>query len=236
MTQRISGLASFHCVRAFAPAVACVLLLAACGGGGSGSSSTSGSSQGAPPPPPAAANQAPTISGTPATSVQAGTAYTFTPSAQDSDGNALTFSITNKPSWASFDAQTGRLTGTPADAGSFPNIVIAVSDGSSTAGLAEFGITVNAAPTGAASKSVTLAWTPPTTRTDGSTLSNLAGYKIRYGTSESNYSQTITVTNAGLTTYTIDSLSAGTYYFVVAAYDNSGLESNNSDPVSKTIG
>jgi hypothetical protein len=181
-------------------------------------------------------NQAPTISGTPAASVQAGTAYTFTPSAQDADGNTLTFSITNKPSWASFDAQTGRLSGTPAEVGSFANIVIAVSDGSTSASLTSFGITVSAAPNGAASKSVTLAWTPPTARTDGSSLGNLAGYKIRYGTSASNFSQTVTVENPGLTSYTIDSLSAGTYYFVVAAYDSSGVESSNSSPVSKTIG
>jgi hypothetical protein len=234
MTKRIPVRAWSLYARTFVPAVACSALLAACGGGG-GSGSTSGSSQGAAPPP-AAANQAPTIAGTPATTVQAGTAYTFTPSAQDADGNTLTFSISNKPSWASFDAQTGRLSGTPADAGSFANIVISVSDGSASTNLTAFGITVNAAPTGSGSKSVTLAWTPPTARTDGSSLSNLAGYRIRYGTSASNYSQTITVTNPGLTSYVIDSLSAGTYYFVVAAYDTSGVESNNSTPVSKTIG
>jgi hypothetical protein len=237
MTRRIPARAYIHCVRTFAPGVACALLLAACGGGGGGASSgsTSGSSQGSTPPP-VAANQAPTISGTPATTVQAGTAYTFTPSATDADGNALTFSVTNKPSWASFDAQTGRLTGTPSDVGSFANIVISVSDGSAATNLTAFGITVNAAPTGSAAKSVTLAWTPPTARTDGTSLGNLAGYKIRYGTSSSNFSETITVDNPGLTTYTIDALSSGTYYFVVAAYDSSGVESSNSDPVSKTIG
>ena len=76
-------------------------------------------------------NRAPTISGAPGTTANAGTAYTFTPSASDADGDALTFSIQNKPSWATFSTSTGRLSGTPAasDAGTTSSIVISVSDG-----------------------------------------------------------------------------------------------------------
>ena len=53
------------------------------------------------------------ISGTPAPSVLAGSLYSFTPDATDPDGTPLTFTIQNRPIWASFDPATGRLQGTP---------------------------------------------------------------------------------------------------------------------------
>ena len=79
--------------------------------------------------------------------MQVGKSYTFQPSASDPDGNPLTFSISNKPSWASFSATTGRLSGTPAasNVGTFANIVISVSDGQASASLQSFSIAVNAA-------------------------------------------------------------------------------------------
>src|SRR5262249_28975973 len=62
-----------------------------------------------PVDPPQDANSAPQISGSPAREVTVGQAFNFTPSASDADGDALTFSIQSKPSWASFDASSGRL-------------------------------------------------------------------------------------------------------------------------------
>src|SRR6476659_4951985 len=53
-------------------------------------------------------NHAPTLSGTPGTSAKVGFAYSYQPVASDADGDRLTFSIANKPSWATFDANTGR--------------------------------------------------------------------------------------------------------------------------------
>ncbi|HXL16563.1 MAG TPA: putative Ig domain-containing protein, partial [Streptosporangiaceae bacterium] len=90
----------------------------------------------------------PTISGSPATSVVAGQNYSFVPTTTDPSGMALTFSISNKPSWASFSTGTGQLSGTPAAAnvGSYSNIVISVSDGTLSASLAAFSIGVTAAP------------------------------------------------------------------------------------------
>ena len=103
------------------------LALAACGGG---------SSPGAAPTPTApAANTARTISGSPSTSVVAGSPYRFTPAASDADGDALTFSVQNPPSWASFDPSTGTLTGTPPTAGTFSNITLSVSDGKTSSSL-----------------------------------------------------------------------------------------------------
>ena len=99
-----------------------------------------------------ATDGAPTISGTPPTTVASGGNYAFTPVAGDPDGNPLTFSIMNAPSWASFNTSTGDLSGTApssATASLFSNIVISVTDGTSSASLAPFAITVTAptAPT-----------------------------------------------------------------------------------------
>ena len=105
------------------------------------------------------ANRAPVISGTPATSVVAGQSYSFQPTASDADGDTLNFSIANKPAWASFNAVTGRLSGTPTAAGTHGGIVISVDDGSATTGLPAFTITVNAALP--ANRAPVISGTPP---------------------------------------------------------------------------
>jgi hypothetical protein len=186
-----------------------------------------------PEPTPEPTNTAPTISGTPTTSVTAGSSYSFTPTAADANGDALTFTIAAKPSWATFSTATGRLSGTPAttDAGTYSSIVISVSDGKAVTTLSPFSITVNAPVV----RSAMLSWTPPTTNTDGSTLTNLAGYRIAYGTSASSLSNVTTVPTAGVTSYTLENLTSGTWYFAVSAYTADGLESALSTVVSKTI-
>jgi hypothetical protein len=179
------------------------------------------------------ANRPPVISGTPPTSVMQGTGYSWQPTASDADGNPLTFSITNAPSWATFNATTGRLQGTPGagNVGTTSNVVIRVSDGTATAALPAFNITVVAVAGGSA----TLSWTPPTTNTDGSPLTNLAGYRVRWGSSAGNYTSSVTLNNAGLTSYVVGSLVPGTYYFVVTALSSAGVESQFSNVASKTI-
>jgi hypothetical protein len=180
----------------------------------------------------ATANKAPTITGTPGTTANVGTAYSFTPSGTDADGDALTYSITNKPAWATFTTSTGRLSGTPAagDAGTTSGIVISVSDGKTTASLAAFSITVTAVATGSA----TVNWTPPTTNTDGTSLMNLAGYRIYYGTSASNLDKMVSA-NVGTTSYMVENLTPATWYFAVKAYTSSGTESDASNVATKTI-
>jgi hypothetical protein len=182
----------------------------------------------------APANHAPTISGTPATTVVAGSAYTFTPTAADADGNALTFSITNKPSWAAFSTTNGRLSGTPtaANVGTTSGIVIRVSDGTATTSLAAFSLTVNAAP---ATGSATLTWVAPTVNADGTPLTDLAGYFVRYGTTSGTYSTNLRLADATLGMYVVQNLPSGTYFFTVAAFDTSDNVSTNSNEVSKTI-
>ncbi|MGV0978557.1 MBG domain-containing protein [Empedobacter falsenii] len=89
-------------------------------------------------------NDVPTISGTPATSVNQDAAYSFIPVTYDVDGNSLVFTIANKPSWATFNEATGALTGTPGNAnvGTTTGIVITVSDGMASVSLPPFNLTV----------------------------------------------------------------------------------------------
>jgi Putative Ig domain len=177
-------------------------------------------------------NTPPTISGTPATSIAAGAAYSFQPTGADTNGDPLTYAIQNRPSWATFDTASGRLSGT-AVAGTYSNIGISVSDGrGGSASLAAFTITVTQAPT---TGSATLSWTPPTTNTDGSTLTNLAGYRIVYGTSASALNQTVELSNPSLSTYVLSGLGSGTWHFAVKAYTTGNVESALSNVRSKTI-
>lgn len=178
-------------------------------------------------------NLPPTISGTPTTGVLAGQAYNFQPSASDPNGDGLTYSISNRPAWASFNTSTGRLYGTPAagDVGAYSGIVIRVSDGTTTVSLAAFTVTVTQVANGTA----TISWVPPTQNTDGSPLTDLGGYRIYYGTSASNLNQTIDVTNPGLATYVVQNLSPATWYFYVRAYRIDGTESAPSNIGSKLI-
>jgi hypothetical protein len=179
------------------------------------------------------ANSAPTISGTPAAKVTAGQPYSFVPRASDVDGDALTFSVSNKPAWASFNTATGGLSGTPdsGSTGTYSGIKISVSDGTLSASLPLFSVAVEQASMGTA----TLSWQPPTQRTDGTPLVDLAGYRIFYGTSPGSYSNRVTVDNPGLTSYVIENLAQGTWYFVMTAFDASGAESDYSSVGSKTI-
>lgn len=181
----------------------------------------------------APANGTPVISGAPVTSINAGSAYSFRPTASDPNGDALTFAIANRPSWATFNTGTGQLTGSPtaANVGSYSNVVISVSDGRASASLPAFAVSVVDVSVGGA----TLSWSPPTQNTDGSTLANLSGYRIYYGASADELTHTVQVANAGVTTYVVENLAPGTYYFMVRAYSNSGNESGNSNLASKVV-
>jgi hypothetical protein len=182
----------------------------------------------------APANRPPTITGVPPTAITVGTAYSFTPTSSDPDSDALSFTVANLPAWATFDTATGRISGTAAaqHVGTTTGIVITANDGRlGTASLAAFNLTVQAVATGSA----TLSWLPPTTNTDGSALTNLAGYKIYWGSSQGNYPNSTTLTNPGLTSYVISTLSPGTYYFAATAYNSAGVESTFSGAASKTI-
>lgn len=181
------------------------------------------------------ANSAPVISGTPPTSVTAGGSYSFWPRSSDADGNMLAFSVSNKPAWATFSTATGSLSGMPTSlhTGTYPDIAISVSDGIATASLPAFSITVSApAPT---TGSATLTWSPPLQNTDGSSLTNLAGFRVYHGTSESALNDVTQIAEPGANSYLYAALPAGTHYFAVSAYTSTGVESALSSLGSKTI-
>jgi Putative Ig domain len=180
-------------------------------------------------------NIAPTIDGKPVVTVKTGGAYIFTPAASDANGDALTFSVQNKPSWASFNSSSGQLSGTPGGAavGTFANIVISVSDGKATTSLPSFSIVVT--QPGSATGSAALSWTPPTENTDGSAITNLAGYRIYYGTDSNSLSQSVKIDTAGVASYVVTDLSPATWFFAVRAFNSANVESAASNVASKTI-
>jgi hypothetical protein len=225
-------------MRRFDPGLVLIALSAAvlsgCGGGDEESTPASGTAQPPPSaPPPGTSNHAPTISGTAPAAVNASSAYNFVPTAADADGDTLAFSIDNKPAWATFNTSTGRLSGTPAaaDVGSYSNISISVSDGHDSTALNPFAIAVTAISNGRA----TLSWTAPTENTDGTTLANLAGFRIRYGTSAATLTNTIAIDNASVTTYVVEDLAPATWYFAVTAVNSAGTESAHSNVANKQI-
>lgn len=204
-------------------------MLAACGGGGSGSSSSTQSGK-----PGSGANSAPTIAGAASASATAGKDYSFKPTATDADKDKITFTIANKPVWAAFDAATGALTGKPAtkDVGTYSGIEIAATDGVAVTALPAFAITV---ATAVATNGVEVSWSPPTQNADGSTLTDLSGYKIHYGTESGVYAESVKVESAGLTRYQLDSLPKGTVYLAMTAVNAAGAESDFSKEVSVTV-
>jgi hypothetical protein len=177
----------------------------------------------------------PTISGTPPTTDVVGSLYSFQPSASGPSGMTLSYSVQNKPAWASFSIASGALSGTPSSTqtGNYGNIVISVSDGQASSALAPFAISVT--PAAATTGSATVNLTPPTLNTDGTTLTDLAGVTIYYGTSSSNLTQTVQVAGTSPVSYTIGGLASGTWYFAGAAYTTAGMQSAMSGVVSKTI-
>lgn len=178
-----------------------------------------------------------TLSGTPAISATVGSTYSFTPTGSDTDGGTLTYSIVNAPSWATFDAKTGELYGTPksTDLGATTGIVITATDGSATASLAAFSIdVVAAAATGPGT--ATVSWVAPTENSNGTALTDLAGYYVYYGTSSSALNESVQVSNAATLSYVVSGLASGnTWYFAVSSYTTTGQQSALSAISSKTL-
>jgi len=83
---------------------------------------------------------------------------------------------------------------------------------------------------------VTLSWRPPTENTDGSELTDLTGFKVYYGESENELTQTISIDSATTLAKVIENLTIEkTYYFAVTAVNSLGIESEMSNITSKFI-
>ena len=83
--------------------------------------------------------------------------------------------------------------------------------------------------------SASLSWAAPTTRTDGSPLTNLAGYKIFYGRMSGIYDYQIDINNPGILAYVVENMVSGDWYFALTAYDSQGVESDRSNEVLRQI-
>jgi hypothetical protein len=185
----------------------------------------------------AARADVPTISGTPPTSVAAGSTYKFQPNAKDPEGKALSFSVKDKPDWATFSISSGLLDGVPTSSqtGTYGNIVISASNGQYTSSLPVFSVVVSKAASTASAGSATVDWTAPTENTNGTKLTDLAGVRIYYGTSAGNLNQTVQVASATQTSTTIGNLASGVWYFSGVAYTTAGTQSARSNVVSAQI-
>jgi phage gpG-like protein len=176
------------------------------------------------------------ISGAPSSTAVVGKFYSFAPTVVAPSGSALTYAIANRPSWTQFSAATGNLSGVPtaSSVGTASGITIKVSDGAESATLPQFNIAVAPAAAPAAG-SATLSWAKPTQNTDGSPLTDLAGYVVRYGTSTAALNSQISVGSPNSTDAEISNLTAGNWYFEVASINTADVESQFSAPISKTI-
>jgi hypothetical protein len=79
---------------------------------------------------------------------------------------------------------------------------------------------------------VTASWSPPTQNTDGSSLTDLAGFKLYWAGTGGSFSQS--VPGAGVTTITVTPVPAGLYSFTVTALNANGVESDKTAPVAFT--
>jgi len=105
-------------------------------------------------------------------------------------------------------------------------------------GSSSTGSTMTSSPltqSGTSPGTVTLTWVAPTDNTNGTPLTDLAGYHIHYGTSQDNMTQVIDLAGNSTTEFEVSGLAPGTYYFAISAYTALGTESAESDVGYKTI-
>jgi fibronectin type 3 domain-containing protein len=161
--------------------------------------------------------------------VEAGTALVGLLSASDADSDALTYTLVTNGTLGTVEitnASTGAFSYTPRqDAVGTDTFAFKVGDGQAESSTAT--VTVEVSASSSADLRVTLAW-------NANTESDLAGYKLHYGTVSGNYAQTVDVGKQ--TQYTLGELSEGaTYYLALTAYSTSGLESDYSNEVTYTV-
>ena len=107
----------------------------------------------------------------------------------------------------------------------------AALSGTDSVSVGPFSIIVSDTPYG----SVTLSWTAPTENEDGSTLTDLDGYRLYWGKTPGDYSDSITVDNESITTFVVENIPSGTYEFVATSFNMAGIESRYSNPATKVV-
>jgi hypothetical protein len=155
------------------------------------------------------------------------TDYSFIPVAKDDDNDLLTYSITNKPSWAKFDTSTGKLRRVATIESIYSDITISVTDGLNFSSLPLFDINVIQLFV-----QVTIEWDKPTTNEDETPLDNISGYEISYGTESKKYDNNIYIDSGNILTAVIDDLDAGEYFFSLMNRTTAKNNSNYAAEVS----
>jgi putative Ig domain-containing protein len=170
--------------------------------------------------------------GPPPTGVTAGQWYIFHPAAVPASA-PISFTIENKPSWATFDTNTGMLAGRPvsANAGLYTDVRISVTDGRSTHSFPPFLIIVYPNPR---ALTIGLTWSPPTETEDGAPLLDLAGYRIYRGTTPEEL-EPLAFVAPGLTRFVMDAPPQGLHYFAITAVNSAGAESDFSPVISEVF-
>lgn len=168
-----------------------------------------------------------TLSGTAPGGVVAGSPYSFTPTRAGTAEGPVAYSISNKPSWATFSTATGTLSGTPGASavGAYTSIVVTATDGRTSAALPPFSITVSSLASAAASAPLRINWSTPVRNTDGSPLTDLAGFHVYTGRSLDSLAAVARL-GAASTYWALSSLGAGTWHIGVAAINHAGEESD----------
>jgi Putative Ig domain len=221
-----------------------VVMIGGCAGGGSSSTSSTGTIAGSGQSVSGVittASPTTTVStiafqGASPPSATVGTKYSFQPTVSSSSA-VVTFAISGQPPWIAFDRNTGALSGTPVakDEGTTGHIVITASNGSYSTSMTPFTIRVNPATAPSAVASAVLSWAAPTENADGTPITDLAGYRIFYGTNPTELTKSVDVAGARSTTYVIKGLDSGTYYFSIVAYNSIGLGSHYSSLASTVL-
>ena len=87
------------------------------------------------------------------------------------------------------------------------------------------------------SATVSLSWVAPSAREDNApiSLSEIAGYRVYYGTTPGQYTNSVDINDGIAEGYTFTALPTATYFFVVTTYDTEGRESQYSAEVTKVV-
>jgi hypothetical protein len=78
-------------------------------------------------------------------------------------------------------------------------------------------------------KNAPVTWTAPITNTDGTALTNLAGFRLYWGTTAGTYTTSRDIGNVKATTLNVLGIFSGNWFMAVTAYDTTGNESGYSN-------
>jgi hypothetical protein len=159
-------------------------------------------------------------------------------------GSASGSSSSSSGSSSSGSSSSGSSSGGSSSGGSSPSSSGSGSGSSGGGSSSSSGVSTGSSSSGGSSsssgatagtKSATLSWAAPTENTDGTALTNLAGYNIYYGNNTGAMTNKISINTTGIQTYVIDNLASGSWYFTVTALNSAGTESVAASTVGVTL-